>query len=65
MAKALLGHMGGSDVALHVEIQRLRRRVNDLESALMRLQAENDRLVAATQHGDLLTLAEDREPVLI
>lgn len=61
MAKALLGHMGGADAALHVEIHRLRRRVSDLESALMRQQAENDRLVAALQHGELLTL-EDREP---
>lgn len=61
MAKALLGHMGGADAALHVEIHRLRRRVSELESALMRQQSENDRLVAMLQHNELLTL-EDREP---
>lgn len=50
MAKALLGHVN-SDVrttaVLTVENRRLRRRVDDLEALVLRLQAENDRLAAA------------------
>jgi hypothetical protein len=62
MAKALLGHMGGADAALHLEIHRLRRRVSDLEAALIRAQSENDRLAASLHHDELLTI-EDRESV--
>ena len=50
MAKALLGHVN-SDVrttaVLTVENRRLRRRVEDLEALVLRLQADNDRLAAA------------------
>ena len=52
MAKALLGHVN-SDVrttaVLAVEHRRLRRRVEDLEALVLRLQADNDRLAAAVR----------------
>ncbi|WP_210438251.1 hypothetical protein [Nocardioides xinjiangensis] len=52
MAKALLGHVH-SDVrtssVLAVENRRLRRRVDDLEALVLRLQADNDRLRAAAR----------------
>jgi hypothetical protein len=49
MAKALIGHMSGDlrdprDVA---DNARLRKRVAELESLVLRLSEENDRLVAA------------------
>ena len=52
MAKALIGHLdsgrrGTAD--LTVENRRLRARVADLESLVLRLQAENDRLAAAVR----------------
>ena len=64
MAKALLGHVN-SDVrttsVLAVENRRLRRRVEDLESLVLRLQADNDRLAAAVRDDRLA--AEDLQPV--
>lgn len=54
MAKALLGYVGGSDPRLMSEMRRLQQRVQDLESELVRMQAENDALSAATHHGDSL-----------
>lgn len=55
MAKALLGHIGGPDPLLISEVQRLRRRVTDLEDEIRRLQADNDHLavVATTSTFDL------------
>ncbi|MER5972037.1 hypothetical protein ABT112_20260 [Streptomyces sp. NPDC002055] len=53
MAKALLGYVGGSDPRLLAEMRRLQQRVQDLESELVRIQAENDALSAAA-HGDSL-----------
>ena len=47
MAKALLGYVGGSDPRLLAEMRRLQQRVQDLESELVRIQAENDALTAA------------------
>ena len=44
MAKALLGYVGGSDPRLLAEMRRLQQRVQDLESELVRIQAENDAL---------------------
>ena len=44
MAKALLGYVGGSDLRLLAEMRRLQQRVQDLESELGRIQAENDDL---------------------
>ena len=56
MAKALLGHVGGSDPVVAAQLASLRRRVRDLEAEVLRLRAENDALAAATVPGDLLTL---------
>ena len=63
MAKALLGHLN-SDVrttaVLTVENRRLRRRVEDLEALVLRLQADNDRLAAADRDArDAVRAAED------
>ena len=59
MAKALLGHVGGPDPRVIAEMRGLRRRVSDLESQLLRLQAENDALQAAAGRDELLRL-DDR-----
>ena len=63
MAKALLGHVN-SDVrtiaVLTAENRRLRRRVEDLEALVLRLQADNDRLAAAER--DAVRTAEDLQP---
>ncbi len=56
MAKALLGHVGGSDPVVAAQLASLRCRVRDLEAEVLRLRAENDALAAATVPGDLLTL---------
>jgi hypothetical protein len=63
MAKALYGHVGSApDRRVLDEVNRLRARVRDLEIEVMRLRAENDRLVAAAADAeDLLHIAE---PVL-
>lgn len=59
MAKALLGHLAGTDpralAHLVAQNRQLRQRVEDLEAQLMRLQAENDVLAAAA----------DREPLTV
>ena len=52
MAKALLGHVGGTDPRLVAEMRRLQQRVQDLESELVRIQAENDLL--ASSRDDML-----------
>jgi hypothetical protein len=54
MAKALLGYVGGSDPRLLAEMRRLQQRVQDLESELVRIQAENEALSAAAHHESLL-----------
>lgn len=54
MAKALLGYVGGSDPRVLSEMRRLQQRVQDLESELIRMQAENDALSAAAHRGDSL-----------
>ena len=66
MAKALLGHVN-SDVrttaVLTVENRRLRRRVEDLETLVLRLQADNDRLAAAARDTrEAARVAEDLQP---
>ena len=66
MAKALLGHVN-SDVrttaVLTVENRRLRRRVEDLETLVLRLQADNDRLAAAARDTrEAARAAEDLQP---
>jgi hypothetical protein len=61
MAKALLGHVGGPDPRMVSEMRRLQQRVRDLETALMRLQEENDVLAAEVGHDLLIPV---REPAL-
>jgi hypothetical protein len=58
MAKALLGHLGGTDPRMLEQVRLLNRRVADLEAHVIRLQAENDHLVAAMHDGRLLTVDE-------
>ena len=67
MAKALMGHVNTHvntelrvTTALAGENRRLRRRVEDLEALVLRLQAENDRLAAAAQ--DARHVVEDLQP---
>jgi hypothetical protein len=65
MAKALLGHVGAPDSRMVSEMRRLQRRVHDLESELVRLQAENDALSAAARNDELIRLnVPTREPAL-
>jgi hemerythrin-like domain-containing protein len=61
MAKALLGHVGGPDPRMVSEMRRLQQRVRDLETAMARLQEENDVLNAEVRHNLLMSV---REPVL-
>jgi hypothetical protein len=62
MAKALLGHVGGPDPRMISEMRRLQQRVRDLETELMRLQDENDALMAGADDAELLVAG--REPAL-
>jgi cell division protein FtsB len=68
MAKALLGYVGGSDPRVLAEMRRLQQRVQDLETQLGRVQAENDALAAAvTRHSDSMLESIDvhrAEPAL-
>ncbi|WP_432046305.1 hypothetical protein [Streptomyces asiaticus] len=67
MAKALLGYVGGSDPRVLAEMRRLQQRVQDLESEIVRIRAENDALSAAARHGDSLLESIDvsqAEPAL-
>jgi hypothetical protein len=66
MAKALLGYVGGPDPRLISEMRRLQQRVQDLESELVRIQAENDSLAAASHEESLLGSIDvsKAEPVL-
>jgi hypothetical protein len=55
MAKALYGHVGSApDKRMLDEVTRLRSRVRDLEFEVMRLRAENDRLIAVVADTDNL-----------
>ncbi|MEU4973394.1 hypothetical protein AB0G43_13900 [Streptomyces rimosus] len=67
MAKALLGYVGGSDPRVLSEMRRLQQRVQDLESELFRMQAENDMLSSAARHDDSMLESIDvpqAEPAL-
>jgi hypothetical protein len=66
MAKALLGYVGGPDPRLLSEMRRLQQRVQDLESELVRIQAENDAMAAASHTESLLSSIDvpHAEPVL-
>jgi hypothetical protein len=63
MAKALFGHVGGSDPRMISEMRRLQQRVRDLEAELVRLQEENDALNVEAAHEDMLV--PDREPAYV
>ncbi|MGW0603695.1 hypothetical protein [Streptomyces sp. NPDC002640] len=58
MAKALLGYVGGSDPRLLAEMRRLQQRVQDLESELVRIQAEKDALAAAASRDRIMQTME-------
>ncbi|MET8578335.1 hypothetical protein [Streptomyces sp. NPDC005012] len=58
MAKALLGYVGGSDPRLLAEMRRLQQRVQDLESELVRIQAEKDALAAAASRDRIMQSME-------
>ena len=69
MAKALLGHLGGTDLRIVNEMRRLQQRVRDLEDQLVRVQAENDSLTATVRtasfgHDLFATTVAEREPAL-
>jgi hypothetical protein len=65
MAKALLGHVARTDPRVIAEMCRLRKRVEDLESQLLRLQAEHDALQGVASRDELLILEGARkEPAL-
>jgi hypothetical protein len=59
MAKAILGHIGGSDPRLLAEVTRLRRRVAELEAELTRMGAENQALLVDSFDGQLDVLAQE------
>ncbi|MGH8869857.1 MAG: hypothetical protein ACRDYU_17910 [Actinomycetes bacterium] len=62
MAKALLGHVGGPDPRLVLEMRRLQQRVRELETELVRLQTENEAL--ATSQTPAMVRLEVSEPAL-
>lgn len=66
MAKALFGHVGVSaDLRLVDQVQRLRRRVGDLEAELVKAHAAHAVLVASvTVDDDIRMLTLDDEPAL-
>jgi hypothetical protein len=63
MAKALIGHVGGPDPRMIMEMRRLQERVRSLESEVLRLRAENDALAAGVSDAHLISL-EVKEPAL-
>jgi hypothetical protein len=62
MAKALVGYVGGPDPRLIGEMRRLQRRVQDLESELARMQAENDALAGAMHSESLVAPLDVHQP---
>ncbi len=56
MAKALFGHVGFHDPVMATEVAGLRAQIRDLESTVLRLRAENDRLSADAHTDPLLTV---------
>ena len=66
MAKALIGYLHSDQripARLGLENQRLRGRVAELETLVLRLQAENDRLLA--QQTTAVLEAEMLEPEML
>lgn len=64
MAKALIGHVGGSDPRTVMEMRRLHERVRSLEAELVRLRAENDALSSTITDSHLISLEVAKEPAL-
>ncbi len=64
MAKALIGHVGGYDPRLVFEMRRLRQRVRELESEVMRLREENEALASSVTDAHLISLEVAKEPAL-
>lgn len=62
MAKALIGHVGGSDYRTMLEVRRLHEKVRGLEAEILRLRSENAALASALSDTQLIAL--DKEPVL-
>jgi regulator of replication initiation timing len=63
MAKALIGHVGGPDPRLILELRRLQERVRHLETENLRLRAENDTLTSGLDDPGIIAL-EVKEPAL-
>lgn len=68
MAKALFGHVGGTDLRAIEEVRRLQQRVRELESELVRVRAENDALAARLSDRidsrNMVTIDVTKQPVL-
>jgi hypothetical protein len=64
MAKALIGHVGGTDPRTIAEMRRLLERVRTLEAEVVRLRAENDALAASVPDSPLISLDVAKEPAL-
>jgi hypothetical protein len=67
MAKAIFGHMNGTDpravASVAADNRRLRDRVTELEALVVRLQEENDALAAAAMDSStLLTVPQQMQP---
>ncbi|TIC88122.1 hypothetical protein E8D34_07510 [Nocardioides sp. GY 10113] len=63
MAKALIGHLNSDlrDPRLAADNARLRNRVAELESLVLRLSEDNDRLMAA-RAAELLNDPQEMQP---
>lgn len=64
MAKALIGHVGGPDPRVIMEMRRLQERVRILETEVLRLRAENDALAAGVADDTTLIALDVKEPAL-
>lgn len=66
MAKALIGYLHSDQripARLGLENQRLRNRVSELETLVLRLQVENDRLIA--EQATAVLAADMLEPEML
>jgi hypothetical protein len=64
MAKALIGFVGGPTTDQLRETARLRQRISDLESQVLRLKIENDGLLKTlTERVDHVTADSLLEPI--
>ncbi len=63
MAKAILGHVGGTDPRMLAEIAVLRRRVRELADEVERLSAENAALLSVdAMQEEIITLDSPATP---